>query len=225
MGHTLQSANGPSERTEQAIADQAHSGNGSAEKGLKLSRFFSTEGTHPFDQLQWDLRTASITNERGEIIFEQKDVEVPQSWSMTATNVVVSKYFHGQVGTPQRETSVRQLVHRVARTIADWGSEGGYFHSDEDTEIFYHELCYLLVNQHFSFNSPVWFNCGLKRNPNAPPVSSTPSKIRWNPFLSWRARKGACSSGDPVRVRIFRRSVHPKKNFPGAVPHRDRSRS
>jgi ribonucleoside-diphosphate reductase alpha chain len=165
MGHTLQSANGPSERTEQAIADQAHSGNGSAEKGLKLSRFFSTEGTHPFDQLQWDLRTASITNERGEIIFEQKDVEVPQSWSMTATNVVVSKYFHGQVGTPQRETSVRQLVHRVARTIADWGSEGGYFHSDEDTEIFYHELCYLLVNQHFSFNSPVWFNCGIEEKP------------------------------------------------------------
>jgi ribonucleoside-diphosphate reductase alpha chain len=165
MGHTLQSANGPNERTEQAIAEQSHSGNGSAGKGLKLTRFFSTEGTHPFDELQWDLRTASITNERGEIIFEQKDVEVPQSWSMTATNVVVSKYFHGQVGTPKRESSVRQLVHRVARTITDWGSEGGYFHSDEDAEIFYHELCYLLVNQHFSFNSPVWFNCGIEEKP------------------------------------------------------------
>lgn len=137
----------------------------SSGKGLTFERFFTKKGEHPFDSIEWEYRTASITNERGEVIFEQKDVEVPKSWSMTATNVVVSKYFHGQLGTPERETSVRQLVNRVARTIADWGKQGGYFRSDEDVETFYAELCYLLVNQHFSFNSPVWFNCGIEEKP------------------------------------------------------------
>ena len=129
--------------------------------GIKVERRFSTEGIHPFDEIEWEVRTASIQNEKGETIFEQRNVEVPKDWSMTATNIVASKYFHGKPGTPERETSVRQLVSRVADTISEWGREGGYFQTDEDAEIFHDELTHLLVRQKAAFNSPVWFNCGL----------------------------------------------------------------
>ena len=134
-------------------------------RGLKFQRYFSKPGVHPFDELEWELRTALITNEKGEKVFEQKDVEIPKSWSMTATNVVVSKYFYGKLGSPERETSVRQLVERVARTIYQWGVKDGYFASQEDAETFHQELTYLLVNQFMSFNSPVWFNVGNEERP------------------------------------------------------------
>ena len=133
--------------------------------GLKFQRYFTRPGIHPFDQIEWELRTALISNEKGEKIFEQKDVEVPKFWSMTATNVVVSKYFYGKLGSPERETSVRQLIERVARTISRWGLKDGYFANQEDADTFYHELCFLLVNQHMSFNSPVWFNVGNEERP------------------------------------------------------------
>jgi ribonucleoside-diphosphate reductase alpha chain len=135
------------------------------QQGLTFRRYFTTKGVHPFDTIEWELRTASIGNEKGEVIFEQKDVEVPKSWSVTATNVVVSKYFHGKIGTPQRETSVKQIVERVARTIMLWGKEQSYFASEEDAEIFYDELTFILVNQYMSFNSPVWFNVGIEEKP------------------------------------------------------------
>jgi ribonucleoside-diphosphate reductase alpha chain len=134
-------------------------------RGLKFQRYFSKPGVHPFDEVEWELRTAVISNEKGEKIFEQKDVEIPKSWSMTATNVVVSKYFHGKLGSPQREQSVKQLIERVARTIYTWGLKDGYFASQEDADIFYNELTYLLVNQLMSFNSPVWFNVGNEEHP------------------------------------------------------------
>ncbi len=134
-------------------------------RGLKFQRCFTKPGVHPLDQVEWELRTATILNEKGEKIFEQKDVEIPKTWSMTATNVVVSKYFHGKVGTPERESSVRQLVDRVARTLYTWGLENGYFASQEDADVFYAELTYLLVNQYMSFNSPVWFNVGNEAHP------------------------------------------------------------
>ena len=134
-------------------------------RGLHFERNFTKRGIHPFDEIEWELRTAVISSEKGEKIFEQKDVEVPKSWSMTATNVVVSKYFHGQKGTAVRETSVRQLVERVAKTYYNWGLKDGYFASQEDAETFYHELIYLLVNQFMSFNSPVWFNVGIEEKP------------------------------------------------------------
>lgn len=134
-------------------------------RGLTFKRYFTKSGVHPFDEIEWELRTSTITNEKGEIIFEQKDVEVPKSWSMTATNIVASKYFHGKHDTPEREKSVKQLVERVARTITTWGKQGGYFASEEDAEIFYDELTYLLVNQYMSFNSPVWFNVGIEEKP------------------------------------------------------------
>ena len=108
--------------------------------------------------MQWERRTASITDASGKSIFEQKDVEVPVDWSMTATNIVASKYLHGQIGTPERETGVRQLVARVAETIRDWGLEGGYFSSAQDAAIFHDELVSMLVSQKVAFNSPVWFN-------------------------------------------------------------------
>lgn len=134
-------------------------------RGLTFERYFTKPGVHPFDQVEWELRTAVISNEKGEKIFEQKDVEIPKFWSMTATNVVVSKYFHGSLGSPEREHSVKQLIDRVARTIYKWGVQGGYFASEEDADTFYNELCFLLVNQHMSFNSPVWFNVGIEEHP------------------------------------------------------------
>jgi ribonucleoside-diphosphate reductase alpha chain len=134
-------------------------------RGLRFERFFTKRGVHPFDEVEWERRIATISNDRGEKIFEQKDVEIPKSWSMTATNVVVSKYFYGQLGTAERETSIRQLVDRVAKSYYTWGLKDGYFASEEDAEIFYHELLYLLVNQYMSFNSPVWFNVGVEKMP------------------------------------------------------------
>ena len=129
-------------------------------KGLKIERVFSDAKVKPFDQIEWDRRTAEITDDGGKVIFKQENVEVPKSWSVLATKVVVSKYFYGEQNTSERETSVRQLVHRVTRTIADWGIKDGYF-TKEQGEIFYDELTWLCVNQYGAFNSPVWFNVGL----------------------------------------------------------------
>ena len=129
--------------------------------GLSMRRVFSTAGVNAFDAVAWERRKAAITDDKGAVLFEQTNVEVPKSWSMLATNVVASKYFYGDVTKSEREFSVRQLIHRVARTIADWGQNDGYFASKEDAEVFYEELCFLCVNQYGAFNSPVWFNCGL----------------------------------------------------------------
>jgi ribonucleoside-diphosphate reductase alpha chain len=138
---------------------------GMVQRGLHFKRYFTKQGIHPFDEVEWELRTATISNDRGEKIFEQKDVEIPKCWTMTATNVVVSKYFYGQLGTAERETSIRQLVDRVAKSYYTWGLKDNYFASEEDAEIFYHELIFLLVNQYMSFNSPVWFNVGVEKVP------------------------------------------------------------
>ncbi len=135
------------------------------EGGLKFKRMFTKKGTHPFDEVEWELRSASITDEKGKVIFEQKDVETPKSWSQTATNIVVSKYFHGVMGTEKRERSVKQLIRRVADTISEWGRDMGYFATDDDAEIFHQELTHLLVHQKMAFNSPVWFNVGIEPRP------------------------------------------------------------
>src|SRR6202163_514221 len=133
--------------------------------GVDFPRFFTARtdaGKTPYDEVAWELRTASIGNDKGAVIFEQRDVEVPADWSQTATNIVVSKYFHGKIGTPQRETSVRQLVGRVVDTIADWGAEQRYFRTAEDAESFRDDLAHLMLTQKACFNSPVWFNVGVK---------------------------------------------------------------
>jgi len=129
--------------------------------GLRIKRLSTKLGFHPFDEIEWELRTTTIQNEKGQVIFEQRNVEVPREWSQTATNIVASKYFHGKLGTAERESSVKQLISRVADTIAQWGVEDGYFRREEDARAFHDELLHLLVRQKASFNSPVWFNCGL----------------------------------------------------------------
>ena len=133
------------------------------QRGLTFSRRFSKEGVSPYAEVRWERRTASITDTKGNTIFEQRDVEVPVDWSMTATNIVASKYLHGQLGTPERETGVRQLVGRVAETIRDWGMTGGYFATAADAGIFHDELVHMLLTQKAAFNSPVWFNVGCDR--------------------------------------------------------------
>jgi len=130
-------------------------------RGLRIEHFFSMPGVHSFEQLEWERRKALITSDNGQVIFEQDSIEVPVSWSQLATKVVASKYFYGDVETGQREHSVKQLVHRVCKTIADRGRKDGYFATDEDAEVFYNELAWLCVNQYGAFNSPVWFNVGL----------------------------------------------------------------
>ncbi|HXI52652.1 MAG TPA: vitamin B12-dependent ribonucleotide reductase, partial [Candidatus Saccharimonadales bacterium] len=125
-----------------------------------MERIFSDPQVRPFDQLEWEKRSAEITDDAGKVIFKQDNVEVPKTWSLLATKVVVSKYFYGEQGTSERETSVRQLIHRVTRTLADWGIKDGYF-TPEQGEIFFDELTWLCVNQYGAFNSPVWFNVGL----------------------------------------------------------------
>ena len=145
--------------------------------GLSFRRLFTKPGVSPYDELEWDLRLAQITDAQGNVIFEQKDVEVPKDWSMTATNIVASKYLHGKVGTPERETGVRQLVTRVAETIRNWGLAQGYFKTPEDGATFHDELVHILVRQYAAFNSPVWFNVGCDRiEPN-----SDARNWHWNP--------------------------------------------
>jgi len=139
-------------------------------RGISMRRLFTKPGIPPFDEVEWEMRTASIQNEKGQAIFEQRNVEVPADWSQTATNIVASKYFHGKLGTPERESSVRQLISRVADTIAQWGVDDSYFRTEEDARNFHDELVHILVRQKASFNSPVWFNCGLwhKYHRNSP---------------------------------------------------------
>jgi ribonucleoside-diphosphate reductase alpha chain len=141
----------------------------SAEKraGLAFRRHFTKAGRHPYDEVTWESRSAVINDERGKPVFEQHDIEVPSTWSQTATNIVASKYFRGQIGSPQRERSVRGLISRVVDTIRSWADAQGYFATPEDLQAFSDELTHLLVQQKAAFNSPVWFNVGIERHPQA----------------------------------------------------------
>ncbi|MHC4716967.1 MAG: vitamin B12-dependent ribonucleotide reductase, partial [Planctomycetota bacterium] len=141
--------------------DQGRRAKRQGQDGLRVERFFCPPGANPFDQITWEKRTASIRDDQGNVIFQQDDVEVPSTWSQLATNVVVSKYFYGEVSRPERESSVRRLIGRVSRTIADWAREDGTFASADDAEAFCDELSWLCLNQCGAFNSPVWFNVGL----------------------------------------------------------------
>src|ERR1700685_1854339 len=145
--------------------------------GLSFRRFFTKLGVSPYNEVEWDLRLAQITDAQGNVIFEQKDVEVPKDWSLTATNIVASKYLHGKLGPPDRETGVRQLVPRVAETIRDWGQAQGYFKTGDDAATFHDELVHILVRQYAAFNSPVWFNAGCDRTEPTPAARNW----HWNP--------------------------------------------
>jgi ribonucleoside-diphosphate reductase alpha chain len=150
-----------------SLAPDRTIGQGSSEAGvIGLHRHFTAPGIHPYDEVQWELRDARISNWKdGSVAFEQRDVEFPIDWSLNATNIVAQKYFRGTLGTPEREHSLRQVIDRVADTITTWGREGGYFVDDEEAETFNQELKFILVTQRAAFNSPVWFNIGVKGVP------------------------------------------------------------
>src|SRR5579863_6686163 len=170
--------------------------------GLSFRRLFTKPGESPYDQIEWELRLAQITDAKGNVIFEQKDVEVPKDWSMTATNIVASKYLHGTLGTPERESGARALVTRVAETIRDWGLAQGYFKTPEDGATFHDELVHILVRQYAAFNSPVWFNVGCDRiEPN-----SDATNWHWNPALG-RVEFGVTGYRTPQCSACFINSV------------------
>jgi len=159
-GQTVSSSSGNVEPTESARSRKSQ-----ASPGLEFPRFFTAAGSDPFDLVEWELRDAIIGNEKGTVVFEQRGVEIPKSWSQQATNIVVSKYFRGHIGSPERERSVKQLIGRVVDTITEWARKQKYFASDAALQAFSDDLKFLLVNQKAAFNSPVWFNCGFEKAP------------------------------------------------------------
>jgi ribonucleoside-diphosphate reductase alpha chain len=170
--------------------------------GLTFKRYFTKAGISPYSEVEWERRTASISDSQGNIIFEQLDVEVPKDWSMTATNIVASKYLHGKIGTPERENGVRALVTRVAETIRDWGQAQGYFRSADDAQTFHDELVHILIQQKAAFNSPVWFNVGCDRiEPN-----SDAQNWHWSPQLA-RVEFGRTGYRNPQCSACFINSV------------------
>ena len=160
-----------------------------------LERFFTTAGVDPYSEVEWDLRSAVISGEDGRIVFEQKDVEVPRAWSQTATNVVVSKYFRGPLGTPRRETSVRQLISRVADTISGWGEKQAYFADAQARETFHAELTHLLLTQKASFNSPVYFNVGIEAKPQCSACFILKVDDSMESILGWYRNEGMIFKG------------------------------
>ncbi len=192
-----------SEKTTTASAQGAPSQRIRKAPGLTFRRYFTQAECSPYDTLEWEKRTAQITDAQGNVIFEQKDVEVPKDWSMTATNIVASKYLHGRLGTPERETGARQLVSRVAETIRDWGMAGGYFRSREDAAVFHDELAHILLRQIAAFNSPVWFNVGCDRiEPD-----SDAQNWHWNPQTQ-QVEFGRAGYRNPQCSACFINSVH-----------------
>src|SRR6267378_2496797 len=180
-----------------------------SKKGLRLERYFTREGVHPYDEIDWELRDAVIPSEAGNV-FEQKGVEVPKFWSATATNVVASKYFRGKLTSPEREWSVKQMVDRVVDRITAWGTEGAYFASESDAQIFNHELKYLMVHQHASFNSPVWFNIGVEGVPQQSSACFILSVADdMHSILDWFTNEGVIfkgGSGSGINVSRIRSS-------------------
>ena len=162
---------------------------------LGLKRYFTRPGVHPYDEVSWELRTASIAGEGGQSVFEQDGVEVPTSWSQLATNVVASKYFRGVLGSPQREWSVRQLIDRVVRTLRDWGEQEGYLADEVEADTFEAELTHLLLNQKMAFNSPVWFNMGVHERPQCSACFILSVEDTMESILSWISTEGMIFKG------------------------------
>src|SRR5216110_2907156 len=170
--------------------------------GLIFRRLFTKPGVSPYDEIEWEKRIAQITDSKGGVIFEQKDVEVPKDWSMTATNIVASKYLHGTIGTPERETGFCQLIARVAESIRDWGLAQGYFRTPEAGAIFHDELLHILIQQKAAFNSPVWFNVGCDRlEPN-----SDATNWHWN-FADAKVEFGKTGYKNPQCSACFINAV------------------
>jgi ribonucleoside-diphosphate reductase alpha chain len=179
--------------------------------GLSIERRFSTPGVHPFDQIEWEIRDAVIGNPESPA-FEQRGVEFPKSWSQNATNIVAQKYFRGQLGSPERESSVKQMIGRVAGTISNWGREGGYFASDEDADAFEMELTSILLNQQAAFNSPVWFNVGFEETPQCSACFILSVEDTMESILDWNTKEGNIfrgGSGSGINLSNIRGSMEP----------------
>jgi ribonucleoside-diphosphate reductase alpha chain len=177
--------------------------------GLHVRRYFTQPGVDPFDCVEWELRKAVITGEKGEVVFEQDNVEIPRSWSQLATSVVVSKYFRGPLGSPERERSVRQLIGRVVRTLTAWGREQGYFATEADAEAFSAELTHLLLEQKMAFNSPVWFNVGIEERPQCSACFILSVEDTMESILNWYRNEGIIfkgGSGSGVNLSRIRSS-------------------
>src|SRR5438105_1222463 len=182
--------------------------------GIGIRRHFTTEGAHPFDEVAWERRDARISNFRdGTVAFEQLDVEFPVTWSQNATNIVAQKYFRGQLGTPEREWSLKQVIDRVADTIADWGVRDGYFLGESEADAFRDELKYLLLHQRAAFNSPVWFNIGVKGVPaQASACFILAVDDTMNAILNWYVEEGTIfkgGSGSGINLSNIRSSLEP----------------
>ena len=189
--------------TDSAVSAAAPKVDKKKSPGLTFRRYFSKAGVSPYETVEWEMRTAQITDSKGNVIFEQKNVESPKDWSMTATNIVASKYLHGTLDTPERESGVRALITRVAETIRDWGMTGGYFRSADDAAIFHDELAHILLHQMAAFNSPVWFNVGCDRiEPN-----SDGQNWHWNPAVG-RVEFTKTGYTHPQCSACFINSVH-----------------
>ena len=178
--------------------------------GIGIRRHFTTAGVHPYDEVRWERRDARITNFRdGAVAFEQLGVEVPEGWSLNATNILAQKYFRGTLGTAEREWSLRQVADRVVDTITAWGIKDGYFVDDEEAEIFRDELKYLIIHQKAAFNSPVWFNIGVPGVPQQGSRLLHPRRSRtpWTPS----------STGTPRRASSSRAARAPGSTSPGSA--------
>ena len=162
--------------------------------GVTVPRRFTEAGTHPFDAVEWEIRDAVI-GDPANPAFEQRDVEFPPSWSQNATNIVAQKYFRGRMDSPERESSVKQMVGRVAGTIAGWGRDGGYFATDEDAEAFEDELTHILVHQMAAFNSPVWFNVGFEESPQCSACFILSVEDTIESILDWNTKEGMIFRG------------------------------
>src|SRR3954454_18398058 len=185
--------------------------NGSAVGGgLRVERVWTTEGVHPYDEVEWERRDVVMTNWRdGSINFEQRGVEFPESWSVNAANIVTTKYFRGAVGTAQREWSLKQLIDRVVNVYLATGKDNGYFATDEDAEIFEHELKYALVHQIFAFNSPVWFNVGTASPQQVSACFILSVDDQMESILEWYKEEGVIfkgGSGSGVNLSRIRSS-------------------
>src|SRR5215213_5187544 len=172
-------------------------------QGLRIERRFTSPGVDPFSTVEWELRTAEVGG------FKQEDVEFPKTWSQNATNIVTQKYFRGRVGSPERESSVRQMIGRVSGTIADWGRAGGYFASEDDAQAFQDELAYILLHQIAAFNSPVWFNVGFEEHPQCSACFILSVEDTMESILDWNTKEGMIfrgGSGSGINLSQIRAS-------------------
>src|SRR5439155_17747558 len=179
-----------------------------AEASLAVRRYFTIPGRDPFDEIEWETRDALIPG-KDKPVFEQKDVEFPRFWSQTATNIVAQKYFRGRLNSPERESSVRQMIGRVVTTVGAWGREGGYFANEEEADTFEDELKALLVNQYVAFNSPVWFNVGFEEKPQCSACFILAIDDSMESILDWIRKEGIIfrgGSGSGVNLSKLRSS-------------------